>query len=61
MEILTFGRKCFITAILPFIPTSFSGRSPSGVTKYISNREFFATIKFRSVLDVKFPVPKIEL
>lgn len=52
---LTFGRKCFMTAMRPLIPISLSGRNPSGVTKYISRREFLATIKFKSVVDVKFP------
>lgn len=45
-----------MTAIFPLMPTSFRGRSPSGVTRYISRREFLATIRLRSVVEVKFPV-----
>lgn len=53
---LTAGRNSFNTAIFPYIPTSLIARNPSGVTKKISRREFLATIKFKSVSDVKFPV-----
>lgn len=54
-EKLTCGLKNLITAIFPYMPISLSGRSPSGVTKYISSRMFLAKIKFKSVGDVKLP------
>ena len=44
-----------MTDIWPLIFTSFNGRSPSGVTKSISNWLFRAMIKFKSVGDVKLP------
>lgn len=52
----TCGRKSFITATFPYKPISFNALNPSGVTRYISKRVFFATIKFKSFGDVKFPV-----
>lgn len=54
-ETLTGGLNNSITAILPYTPTSFTGRRPSGVTTYISIRVFLAIIKFKSSGDVKLP------
>ena len=58
MLMLTGGRKNFMTEIRPYIPTSFNGLSPSGVTKCISNLVFLARIKFKSLGEVKFPEKK---
>ena len=41
--------------------TSLTGRSPSGVTKYISICVFFAMIRFKSFGDVKLPGKKIVI
>lgn len=54
-ELLTGGLNSFIFATRPYSPTSFIGRRPSGVTRYISRRLTFATRRFKSVGDVKFP------
>lgn len=51
----TWGRKCFITVIWPYILTSLRGLRPSGVTKSISNWLLRAIIKFKSVGEVKLP------